>query len=69
MCTCEYQKQAGAELGQAQVKLEVIVEVGVEDRWIYFVPSKFLTFPVGGWVAVWWLVGVENEINANSAFN
>ena len=69
MCTCEYQKQAGAELGQAQVKLEVIVEVGVEDRWIYLVPSKFLTFPAGGWVAVGWLVGVENEINDNSAFN
>ena len=25
-----YQKQAGAELCQAQVKLEVVVEVGVE---------------------------------------
>ena len=25
-------KQAEAELGQAQVKFEVIVEVGVEDR-------------------------------------
>ena len=25
-------EQAGAELGQAQVKLKVIVEVGVEDR-------------------------------------
>ena len=43
-------KQAGAELGKAQVKLEVIVEVGV-----YF--KLFLR------------VGVENEINANSAFN
>ena len=26
------QRQAWAELGQGQVKLEVIVEVGVEDR-------------------------------------
>ena len=34
-------KQAGAELGQAQVKLEVIVEVGVEDRCIYLIPSEF----------------------------
>ena len=32
-------KQAGAELGQAQVKLEVIVEV--EERWIYLIPSEF----------------------------
>ena len=34
-------KQAGAELSQAQVKLEVIVEVGVEDRCIYLIPSEF----------------------------
>ena len=36
-------KQAGAELGQAQVKLEVIVEVevGVEDRCIYLIPNQF----------------------------
>ena len=34
-------EQAGAELGQAQVKLEVIVEVGVEDRCIYLIPSEF----------------------------
>ena len=34
-------EQAGAELGQAQVKLEVIVEVGVEDRCIYQIPSEF----------------------------
>ena len=34
-------KQAGAELGQAQVKLEVIVEVGVKDRCIYLIPSEF----------------------------
>ena len=26
---------------QAQVKLEVIVEVGVEDRCIYLIPSEF----------------------------
>ena len=32
-------KQAGAELGQAQVKLEVIVEV--EDRCLYLIPSEF----------------------------
>ena len=29
--------QAGAELGQAQVKLEVIVE----DRCMYLIPSEF----------------------------
>ena len=34
-------EQAGADLGQAQVKLEVIVEVGVEDRCIYLIPSEF----------------------------
>ena len=50
-------KQAGAELGQAQVKLEVIVEVGVEDRCIYLIPSEFKTFPAGGSVAesMWWV--------------
>ena len=43
--------QAGAELGQAQVKLEVIVAVGVEDRCIY--PEW------GGSVAesMWWVGG------------
>ena len=34
-------KQAGAELGQAQVKLEVIVED------IYLIPSEFWTFLAG----------------------
>ena len=34
-------KQAGAELGQAQVKLEVIVEFGVKDRCIYLIPSEY----------------------------
>ena len=34
-------KQAGAELDKAQVKLEVIVEVGVEDRRIYLIRSEF----------------------------
>ena len=34
-------KQAGAELGQAQVKLEVIVKVGVEDRCIYLILRGF----------------------------
>ena len=40
-------KQAGAELCQAQVKLEVIVEVGVE------LELKLKLFPTsveGGWV-------------------
>ena len=36
----ETYEQAGAKLGQAQVKLEVIVEVGVKDRCIYLIPSK-----------------------------
>ena len=35
------QVQAGAELGQAQVKLEVIVKVGVEDRCIYLILRGF----------------------------
>ena len=37
------EKQAGAELGQAQVKLEVIVEGGggVEDRSKFLIPSEF----------------------------
>ena len=35
------EKQAGAELGQAQVKLEVIVKVGVEDRCIYLILREF----------------------------
>ena len=57
-------RQAVAELGQAQVKLAVIVKVVVEDRCMYLILSEFQTFPAGGgWV------GVENEINANSAFN
>ena len=34
-------KQAGAEPGQAQVKLEVIVKNGVEDRGIYIILSEF----------------------------
>ena len=34
-------KQAGAKLGQAQVKLEVIVKVGVEDRCIYLILREF----------------------------
>jgi len=34
-------KQAGAELGQAQVKFEVIVKVGVEDRCIYLILRGF----------------------------
>ena len=33
-------KQAGAEPGQAQVKLEVIVKVGVEDRLKYLITSE-----------------------------
>ena len=33
--------QVGAELGQAQVKLEVIVKVGVEDRCIYLILREF----------------------------
>ena len=41
----------------------MIVEVGVEVRCIYLIRGEFQTFPVGGWV------GVENEINAYSAFN
>ena len=57
-------EQAGADLGQAQVKLEVIVKVGVEDRSPYLILSEFQTFPACGWV-----VGVENEINAISDFN
>ena len=40
-------KQAGAELGQALVKLEVIVEFWVEDRCIYLIHSEF---PAGRWV-------------------
>ena len=32
-------EQAGAELGQAQVKFEVIVEVGVEEMCKYLIPS------------------------------
>ena len=44
-------RQAGAELGQAQVKLEVIVKVGVEDRCIYFILRDIKLFQrVGGWV-------------------
>ena len=35
------EKQAGAELGQAQVKLEVKVKVGVEDKCIYLILSEF----------------------------
>ena len=31
--------QAGAEMGKPQFKLEVIGEVGVEDRSIYLIPS------------------------------
>ena len=34
-------KQAGVEVGQAQVKLEVIVKIGVEDRCIYFILRGF----------------------------
>ena len=34
-------KQAGAELGQAQVKLGVIVKVEVEDRCIYLILREF----------------------------
>ena len=50
-------KQDGAELGQVQVKLEVIVEVGVED----ISHSEWFLNISCGWV------GVENDINANSA--
>ena len=46
----------------SSVRLEVIVQVGVEDRSIHLIPSESLNFSYG-WV------GVENEINANSAFN
>ena len=38
-CQPNLVQQAGAKLGQAQVKLEVIVEV--EDRCIYQIPSEF----------------------------
>ena len=35
-------QQGGAELDQAQVKLEVLVKVGVEDRWcIYLILREF----------------------------
>ena len=35
------EKQDGAELGQGQVTLEVIVKVGVEDRCIYIILREF----------------------------
>ena len=47
------QKQAGAELGQAQVKLEVLVYFGVKDDAEFVVEDAwFTTFSVG-----WWVVG------------
>ena len=43
-------KQAGAKLGQAQVKLEVIVKVGVEDRCIYLILKELKLFlRLDGW--------------------
>ena len=47
--------QAGAELCQAQVKLEVIVDV-VEEAWSCMLHSRghsVLLRWVGGWVAGW----------------
>ena len=56
-------EQAGAELSHAQVELKVIAVVGVEVGFEVAVEVDFQTCPVGGWV------GVENWINAISAFN
>ena len=46
----KYQKQAGAELSQAQVKLKVVAEVGVEIVVVVevVVEVDFKTFPAGG---------------------
>ena len=46
------QEQAGAELGQAQVKLEVIVYIGekVEVEIIVKVGIQLLAWVVGGWM-------------------
>ena len=41
VCHWEKLKQAGAELGQAQVELEVLAEVGVKDRCIYLILMEF----------------------------
>ena len=49
----ESPKQAGAELGQAQVKLEVVVKVGVEVEIeiVVKVRVQLLARVVGGWWA------------------
>ena len=58
----ELRKKAGAELSQAQVNLKVTAEVGVEVGVDVEVEGDFQTCPAGGG-------GVDNEINAISAFN
>ena len=51
-------KQAGAELGQAQVKLDVIVVIVVEVIVKATVVVEVqLLFRVGGWVGGWWVGG------------
>ena len=55
----ESPKQAGAELGQAQVKLEVVVKVGVEVE-VEIVVEVGVQLLV--WVGWWWTN--INEINA-----
>ena len=51
-------KQAGAELGQAQVKLDDIVVVVLEVVVKAMVEVEFqLLFRVGGWVGGGWVVG------------
>ena len=50
-----YEKQAGAELGQAQVKLEVLVYFGVNDDVEFVVEDEI--YPG------WWLWKYENFEN------
>ena len=43
-------KQAGAELCQAQVQLEVVVEIGVEIEACHYQPGWVVD---GGWMGGW----------------